>query len=400
MKLTDATCKAAKPTDKIQRIYDGQGLYLEIHPTGAKYWRFKYRYGNKDKRLALGTYPEISLKGARDLKDEARQQVARGLNPAFVRKEQKLLARHNVVNNFEALAREWHENWKLDKTKKHADALLCRFERDVFPHVGMLPVSAITPPMILEIVRQVEARMAYDVARRVKQTMGQIFRYGVATGRAERDPTADIREAMRPYKIEHYPALTVKELPEFFQVLEKNEMRLYHQTRLAMRFLAYTFVRTSEMNRCTWSEIDFFNKEWIIPAEKMKMRRDHLVPLSRQVLTILEELKEMNGHREWVFPNQVRPRNHMSNATILRAIDRMGYKDRMCGHGFRALAMTGIKERLGYRHEVVDRQLAHAHRNTIVAAYDRALFIEDRKKMMQEWADFLDDVATRSETTA
>ena len=393
MRLTDKACKGADAKEKPYKLTDGQGMFLEIRPNGARYWRLKYRFAGKEKLLALGVYPQISLKEARDRRKEAKDLLDKNIDPMIVKKEQRLMAHVNASNTFEALAREWHANWKEDKTAKHAAAILSRFETDVFPFIGGLPVSSITPLMILEVVKKAEARAAYDVARRIKQTCGQIFRYGVATGRVGRDPTHDIRDAMRPYKMEHFAALDIKDLPEFLRVLDKNEMRLYKQTQLAMRFLMFTFVRTSEMINARWEEFDLDDGVWVIPAARMKLRRDHIVPLSRQVLEILKELKEMNGHWQWVFPNWARPKKPMSNATIVRALMRMGYKDKMTGHGFRALAMTTIKEKLGYRHEVVDRQLAHARANKIIAAYDRAEFLSDRKKMMQEYADYIDNLA-------
>lgn len=394
MKLTNTACLGAKPKDKPYKLTDGQGLYLEVMPNGSKYWRFKYRFAGKEKRLAFGVYPEVSLKEARDGRAEARESLRKDIDPSIVKKKRRLQAHLNANNTFESLAKDWHENWKHDKDNKHATTIWNRLEAEVFPFIGRLPVEEITPPMILDVVRKAEARKAFDVARRIKQTCGQIFRYGVATGRAERDPTADIKDALRPYKMEHYAALDAKELPDFLATLEKNEGNLHLQTRLAMKFMMLTFVRTSEMIKATWNEFDLEEGTWIIPAAKMKMKRDHIVPLSKQAIEILNELKVHNGHREWVFPNEARPRQHMCNATITRAIMRMGYKDRMTGHGFRALAMTTIKEKLGYRHDVIDRQLAHARKNKIVAAYDRAEFLDERRVMMQEWADYIDGLET------
>jgi integrase len=392
MKLNDNACKNAKPKEKPYRLTDGNGMYLEVHPNGSRYWRQKYRFGGKEKLLALGVYPEVSLKEARDKRDRARKLLEQNVDPMIAKREHRMTAHGEANNTFEQLARDWHTNWKADKTGKHVDVILSRFDREVFPLIGALPVNSITPIMILNVVRKVEARAAFDVARRINQTCGQIFRYGVATGRAERDPTRDIMGAMRPYKLEHFAALDIRELPGFLKALDTNEMRLFKQTQLAMRLLMLTFVRTSELINATWEEIDFKEATWIIPAKRMKMRRDHVVPLSKQALAMLTELKAMNGHRKWVFPNKGRPLKPMSNATLIRAITRMGYKDRMTGHGFRALAMTTIKEKLGYRHEVIDRQLAHAQRNKIVAAYDRAEFLPDRRKMMQEYADYIDSL--------
>lgn len=388
MKLTEISCRNAKATDKPLKLYDGRGLFLLVQTSGAKYWRFKYRFGGKEKTLALGVYPQITLKQARDLTNEAKKKLEQNLDPMQEKKIAKFKAVVHSENTFEILAKEWHENWRADKSDKHAQAIMNRLERDVFPLLGSMPVKDITPPMVLQILRNIEKREAYDVARRLKQTCGQIFRFGVATGRADRDVTSDLKEAVRPYKPEHYPTLEIKEIPAFLEKLDKSAS-VTQQTRLAMKFLMLTFVRTSELIRAEWAEIDLKDKTWLIPAAKMKMRRDHLVPLSKQAIDILEELKPYSGHLQYVFPSMARPRDHMSNATLTRAIMRLGYKGKMSGHGFRALAMTAIKERLNYRHEVIDRQLAHAQ-DKITAAYDRALFLQERKVMMQEWADYID----------
>lgn len=394
MKLSDAKCKSTKPKDKPYKLYDGQGMFLEIRPNNSRYWRLKYRFGGKEKLLALGVYPLIPLKEARQRRDDARRLLEQDIDPGMDRKERRLKTFEDAENTFERLTREWYENWRQDKTPKHAAAILSRFETDVFPTLGDLPVSKITPQMILKVVKKAEARAAYDVARRIKQTCGQILRYGVATGRAERDCSHDIKDALRPYKMEHFATLDIKEIPEFLRVLDRNEMRLYKQTQLAMRLLMFTFVRTSELINSSWEEFDLQGKTWVIPATRMKMRRDHIVPLSDQAVAILKELKEMSGDWPWVFPNQVRPIKPMSNGTIIHAIRRMGYQDKMTGHGFRALAMTTLKEKLSYRHEVIDRQLAHAKKNKIVAAYDRAEFLDDRRKMMQEYADYIVSICT------
>lgn len=392
MTLTDNECKGAKAPEKPRKLSDGKGLYLHVMPNGSKYWRMKYRVHGKEKVLALGVYPEVTLKEARDKAIAARKQIQDNKDPSLEKQKARLTAKVNAENTFKSLAAEWHENWKQDKAEKHAVTIWNRLESDVFPSIGAMPVKDISAPMILEAIRKVESRGAYDVARRIKQTCGQIFCYGVETGRAERDPTTDLRKAIRPYKPEHFPALEIKELPAFLKKLDDPASPITHQTRLAMKFLMLTFVRTSEMIRAEWNEFDFDEAQWLIPAAKMKMKRDHIVPLSRQALGILEELKRYNGHRQWVFPSMARPIEHMSNATLTRAIMRLGYKDKMSGHGFRALATTTVKEKLGYRHEVIDRQLAHAQKNKIVAAYDRAEFLDERKKMMQEYADYIEKI--------
>lgn len=394
--LTNTAIKNAKPQTKPYRISDSRGLYIEIMPNGSKYWRMKYRLHNKEKRLALGVYPEVTLAEAREKRDAARKLVADGIDPSFAKKQAKQLAAVNAANTFEAVAREWHENQKEKWTPHHILNVMRRLEIDIFPYIGSRPIADIDPPELLEsVLRKIEKRGSLDVAARVKQISGQIFRYGVATGKCKRDITVDLKGALKTGKVKHFPSLDIKEMPQFLSVLEKNDARLFARTRRAIRLLMLTFTRTTELIHAKWEEFDLENGLWEIPGERMKMGNSHLVPLSEQALAILEEQKEETGHLNtpWIFPSQIKPQDPMSNNTILFAIGRMGYKGRMTGHGFRALAMSTIKEKLGYRHEVVDRQLAHAHRSKIDRAYDRAQFFEDRRIMMQEWANYLDGVA-------
>jgi integrase len=250
------------------------------------------------------------------------------------------------------------------------------------------------------MIRKIEKRGALELARRATQMCGQIFRYAIVTGRAERNPAIDLKGALKPMRKGHYAAFDVDELPTFIRCLNLNQARLYVPTINAVKLLMLTFVRTSELIGATWDEINLETGEWIIPAERMKMRRPHIVPLAKQAVAILEEQKRLSVYGDLVFPNQVTPRKHMSNCTILGAIKRLGYKGQMTGHGFRALAMSSVKEKLGYRHEVVDRQLAHAPRSKVDAAYDRAKFLSDRRVMMQEWADYLDKIADSGKVVA
>ncbi len=396
MKLTDIKCKSAKPSQKPVKMADGGGMYLEIMPNGSKYWRLKYRVKVEDKlkekRLALGIYPAISLKEARERRDEAKSLIEQGKDPSLEKKKKKALSQENNINTFEAIALEWHEVNKSKWSERYADGIITRLETYIFPEIGKYPITEIEPPILLQAIRKIENRPAIEIAKRQLQKCGEIFRYAIATGRATRDPSSDIKGALKPQKGGHYAALDVKELPEFLKVLERNDARLYRNTMNAIRLLMLTFVRTSELINARWDEIDFERKEWIIPAERMKMGKEHVVPLSRQVIEILKDQKEIAGHWPLVFPSSVRPKQSISNNTILGAIKRMGYQGRMTGHGFRALAMSAIKQDLGYRHEVVDRQLAHAPRNKIDKAYDRALFLDDRKVMMQDWADYIDEI--------
>lgn len=394
MPLTDKVCKNAQPQEKPYKKADSAGLYLHVMPNGSKYWRLKYRYLGKEKLLALGVYGQMSLAEARDARDKAQKLVKAGQDPAQLKRQEKLQRAQDAENSFEAVTREWHGK-RLDTwSKNYGVEVLHRMETDVFPHIGFRPVGHITPPELLQVIKKIEKRGALEAARRTLQLCGQVFKYAIPHGLAGRNPAADLSGALTPRKRTHFAALDSKELPAFIRALESNEARLYASTRRAVKLLMLTFVRTSELIGASWDEFDFENKRWNIPAERMKMRQPHIVPLSDQVIALLQEQKELTGRWKWVFPNQVRPIKCMSNNTILKALERMGYKGRMTGHGFRALAMSTIKEQLGYRHEVVDRQLAHAQRNSVDAAYDRAKFLDERRKMMQDWANSLDAMAS------
>lgn len=400
MALTDTECRTLKPLPKPYKKSDGGGMYLEITPNGSKYWRLKYRWNKKQKLLALGVYPDVTLKDAREKREIARKQLASGYDPSAIKKEAQQSLLEESQNTFECLAREWHSKNKAKWSEKHADSILYRLEKDIFKDLGNLPVRTITPVMLLNTIRKMEARGAHELARKARGNCEQIFAFGIGTGRADKNVALDLRGTLEAFNRGHYPAITSEEIPEFVQRLDRNTQRLYPQTIRAVKLLMLTFVRTNELIGATWEEFDFHNNLWSIPAERMKMRRPHTVPLSRQTVSLLleqrEETKILNTN--WVFPSLIRHKSPMSNGTILGAIKRMGYRGRMTGHGFRALAMSTIKEKLGYRHEVVDRQLAHAPRNKIDAAYDRAEFLDDRKIMMQQWADYIDSVSGRSIT--
>ncbi|MGB9152760.1 MAG: integrase arm-type DNA-binding domain-containing protein [Alphaproteobacteria bacterium] len=393
MALTDKSCKHAKQDAKPYKLSDGFGLYLQIMPNSSKYWRLKYRFSGKQKCLALGTYPEVSLLEAREKRDAARKQLTQGTDPGFTKKEQRRLASLAADNTFEVIAREWHELNKDGWNFVYGRNILHRLELDIFPHIGKMPIASIKPLHLLDALRIIEKRGAGEVARRTMQYCSQVFRYAIITERAERNPAPDLKGALKPMRHSHFAAIEPDDIPAFLQVLERNDARLYAQTRYAVKLLMLTFVRTSELIESTWDEFNLETGEWIIPAERMKMRRPHIVPLSKQALEILRAQKKTTGHWTYVFPNLASPKKHMSNNTILGALKRLGYKGQMTGHGFRALAMTTIKEKLGYRHEVVDRQLAHAPANKVDAAYDRAKFLSERRTMMQEWADYLDKIA-------
>lgn len=393
--LTAKEIQNAKPAPKLYRMFDARGLYLEVNPAGGRYWRYKYKFMGKERRLALGVFPDVSLADAREKRDQAKKLLATGVDPAEQKKLAKITAMVNAATTFELVGREWYANQKEAWAEKHGANILRRLEMDVFPEIGSRPVKDITPLELLAMIRKIEKRGALELARRATQTCGQIFRYAIVTGRAENDPSASLKGALKPMKKGHFAAFEVDELPKFLYALNLNQARLFPATINAVKFLMLTFVRTNELVGATWDEFNFEEAEWSIPAERMKMRRAHIVPLSKQAIAILEEQKKTHVYGNWVFPNQVTPRKHMSNCTILGAIKRLGYKGQMTGHGFRALAMSAIKEKLGYRHEVIDRQLAHAPRNRVDAAYDRAMFLDDRRIMMQEWADYLDKLAEK-----
>jgi len=390
MALTNLACKNAKCGNKPKKLSDSGGLYLYLSTSGAKLWRFKYRYMGKEKTLSLGQYPKLSLIDARKRREEAKEQLAQNIDPSLLKQQKKQLAMISQENTFEAVARAWIDHMKDSWGPTTAKDRLRRLEYDMFPYIGKTAIKDIKPQLLLATLRKVEARGAHEVARRLLQICGQVFRYAIIHDLVERNVAADLKGALKPQRVNHYAAIESQELPQLLQALERNDARLYHQTRLAIKFLLLTFVRTSELIKAQWPEIDFEHKEWRIPAERMKMRRPHIVPLSRQSIEILEELKKANSRSLWIFPSMTFPRQHMSNNTILLALKRMGYAGRMTGHGFRALAMTTLKERLEYQHDIVDRQLAHAPRSKINAAYDRAQYLPQRRKMMQDWADYLD----------
>lgn len=393
MALTDTACKNAKcPPDKARaRFTDAGGLYLEVMPTGGKHWRWKYRWMGKEKRLALGTYPAVGLARARRARDDARITLKGGQDPVQGKKDAKAAALVRMENNFEAVARAWFEHWKGPKTERHSDYVLRRLEADVFPEIGHRAIAEVTAPMLLAVAKKIEARDALDIAKRALQTCGQIFRYAVAHGIIERNPAADVKpsDALKPRKKTHYARLDAKELPELLRKIAVYQGTPY--TRLAIELMALTFVRTGELINATWSEFDVEAAEWRIPAERMKMRTPHIVPLSAQGLQVVALLRELKGLSDYLFPGERDHEKPMSNNTILAALDRMGYKHRMTGHGFRGIASTILHEQ-GYRHDIIELQLAHQERDEVSAAYNFATYLPERRKMMQAYADHLDEL--------
>jgi len=394
MKLTDLKCKTAKAKDTIQKFFDGAGLYLEVRPNGTKTWRYKYRLFDKDKNLTLGRYPENTLAEARQKHKQAHKLVFDGIDPMSAREQNNLIRKAELNNTFELIAKEWLENKSEEWSKDYCKTILTRLEKDLFPKIGQMPIKTINPPILLGALREIEKRGVFETTKRARQYAGQIFRYAIAIGKAERDPSHDIKDALKNKRVEHFKAMDLKDLPEFIKKINQNDARLFRQTCLALKLMVLTFTRKSELCNARWQEIDLKNKVWIIPAERMKMRKEHLVPLSRQALEIFQELHELNSKWEYVFVSQISARKPMNEDTILRALYRLGYKGKATIHGFRALALTTIIEKLGYRFEIPDRQLAHSKGSSVKQAYDRAEFLEDRKKMMQDWADYVDGLIT------
>jgi integrase len=388
MKLTNIKCQKTKETDKVQKLFDGKGLFLEIRPNGSKYWRMKYRFLGKEKLLALGVYPEISL-------NEARKHIDNNIDPSQAKRQATIEAKINADNTFKAVALEWHDNQKDRWSKNYAGKVMKGLELNVFPYVGNRPIRDITPPELLnECLRRIEKRGSLDIAGRTRQICGQVFRYGIQTGRCDWDVAQNLTGALKTHKKEHMRSMDIKQLPDFIRALERNEARIMERTRQAVWLSLYTFCRPKEIRMARWQDIDFDDATWTIPAEIMKMKREHVVPLSKQAIAVLEyQRKEVeNLNTEWVFPSQVRHRNPMSDGTVNKAIKRLGYGEDMVAHGFRALARTTIREKLSYDSEVIEKQLAHKTKNPLGEAYDRTQFMPERIKMMQDWADYLDEI--------
>lgn len=392
MPLTDVEIKKAKYTredGKPERLTDGGGMYLELSASGGKWWRWKYRFAGKEKRLSLGTYPDVSLKAAREKRDEAKRLLATNIDPAEHRKEQKRQILASTENSFEAIAREWLTHMAEKWTPKHLAKTILILEKNAFPTLGAYPIHEIKPRHILETLRAIEQRGVYVTARKVFQWTGSIFRFAIATDRAEIDQTLACKGALKTRPVQHMARISEKELPELFAKINAYEGEIL--TQFALRFMALTFVRTGEMISAEWDEIDRDKSEWRIPAERMKMKTVHIVPLSKQTLHLLDELQKHTGNNRYLFASPRSSQKHISNNTILYALYRMGYHGRMTGHGFRGLASTILNER-GFRADVIERQLAHSERDGVRAAYNHAEYLPERRIMMQAWADLLDSL--------
>ena len=389
--LSAAECKNTTSNGAgIRKLHDGDGLYLWVYRDGRKYWRMRYWQAGKEKSLSIGVYPKVTLSDARKKREELRKQLEADLDPSAERKATNLRKKLSAENSFAAVALEWYNKQLHTWVPHHADDVKRRLESNIFPVLGKRPLDQIEAPELLQAIRKIEARGSYDLAHRVLQVCGQVFRYGIATGRCTRNLSADLRGALTPHVKQHQTAVRSEELPDLLRAIAKYDEIGDKQTRLALQLLAQTFVRTSELIGAEWGEIDLDNALWIIPAGRMKMRTEHVVPLTRQGLAILTELKAISGGSRYVFPGRNRDKP-ISNNTMLFALYRLGYKGKMTGHGFRAVASTILNE-AGFKPDVIERQLAHCERNAVRGAYNRAEYLPERERMMQHWADYLDSI--------
>lgn len=391
MPLTEVAIRNLKPTAKDQKVYDSGGLYLLVTRSGSKYWRLKYRIAGKEKKLALGVYPGVSLKEAREKRDEAKKLLAGGTDPNFKKQNDKRLAVFNTANTFKTVAIEWHQTNKRNWTESYGAMVLRRLELNIFPDLGDRPIKDIAPLELLHTLRIVEKRNATHMSHRLLQLCRLVFRYAIVTQRCDYNPAFDLQGALMPHKEKHHPTLKAKELPNFLTSLES--VGTTYQNRLAIKILLHTFLRQGELRYSKWEDIHWDAKEWHIPAENMKMREPHVVPLSKQAIILLEDLHRISGHSAYLFPSQQRQKNPvMSENTVNVVIKNMGYGGKIVGHGFRALASTILNEQ-GFRADVIERQLAHAERNKVRAAYNRAEYMPERVEMMQWWSNYIEEAA-------
>jgi integrase len=389
MPLTVTAVRAAKPQEKPYRLTDEKGLRLDVSPSGGKYWRFKYRFLGKEKLLALGVFPAVSLADARDARDDARKLLAKDIDPGEQKKIVKRAALVAAANSFEAVALEWLDKSKVKWTPRYATVVENRIRGDLFPAMGKRPIAQITAQELLAVLRKMEARGVRETTHRARQDSSHIFRYAIATGKAERDVAADVKGALKPVVTAHHPSITDPEgIGALIRAIEGYEGSFI--TKSALLLAPRVFVRPGELRKAEWEEFDLDGAEWRIPAAKMKMRAVHIVPLSTQAVAILRALHDVTGPKGYVFPG-VRGRGRpMSENTINAALRRLGYaSDEMTGHGFRSLASTILNEQ-GYNRDAIERQLAHSERNDVRAAYNYAEFLPERRKMMQEFSAWLD----------
>lgn len=389
MALTDAKLRTLKPKEKVYRLGDSAGLYIEVAINGSRYWRMKYRFLGKEKRLAFGVYPEVTLAEAREKRDAARKLLASGSDPAEAKKIAKATQQANAENTFEAVAREWHtskaDRWSL----RYRDEIIDTFEKDIFPYIGKRPIAEIKPLELLETLQKMEKRGALEKMRKVRQRCGEVYRYAIITGRAEYNPAPDLASALTPPKKQHFPFLTAEELPYFLKDLAGYTGSVI--TKTATKIILLTAVRTQELRFARWQDIDLEKGIWEIPAEVMKMKRPHVMPLSKQVIELFNSLKPLSGHYELVFIGRNDHRKPISKESVNQVIELLGYKGRLTGHGFRHTMSTILHEK-GFNSAWIETQLAHIDKNAIRGTYNHAQYMDGRREMMQWYADYMDEL--------
>ncbi len=392
MKLTARQVDAAKAKDKPYKLADGGGLYLLVNTNGSKYWRLKYRVGGKEKLLAVGVYPVVTLADARAKREEAKRGIANGLDPSDAKRTAKAAKETQLQGTFQQIAIEWHSGKLKTWSPGYATDVMEAFNKDVFPYIGRRPIAEIKPLELLGVFRVIEDRGATEKARKVRQRCSEVFRYAIVTGRAEYNPAPDLSSAMQRHESNHYPFLSAPELPEFFDALSGYSGS--DIVVMAARLLMLTGLRTGELRAARWQEIDLLESVWEIPAERMKMRRPHIVPLSRQAKDLLERIRYFTGQYPLMFPGRNDPGKPMSDAAINQVFKRIGYNGKVTGHGFRHTMSTILHEQ-GYNTAWIEAQLAHADKNTIRGTYNHAQYLDGRRKMLQWYADYLDSIERR-----
>lgn len=387
MKLTGSQVANAKAKEKPYKMADGGGLFLLVNPNGSRYWRMKYRWQGREKLLSIGVYPDVSLKLARAKRDEARRNLASEIDPSALKQAEKQAGR----DSFEAVAREWFGKHSPNWAESHSSKVIGRLEKDVFPFMGKRPIAKITAQDLLQLLRRIESRGVVETAHRIRQHCSQVFRYAVATGRADHDPAAALIGALPPTKTKHFAS--IKEPTAIGELLHAIDgYQGSYITRAALQLAPLTFVRPGELRHAEWEEINFDTAEWRIAAHKMKMRAPHIVPLSDQAVTVLVDIQPVTGNGKYVFPSVSSRTRCMSENTVTAALRRMGYKgSEMTGHGFRSMASTLLNEK-GWNRDAIERQLAHAERDEVRAAYNYAEYLPERREMMQAWADHLSEL--------
>ncbi|MDC9588374.1 tyrosine-type recombinase/integrase [Xenorhabdus sp. XENO-10] len=387
MKLTARQVETVKPQNKDFKLSDGGGLYLLVKTTGSKYWRLKYRIAGKEKLLAIGTFPLITLAEARRKRDEAKKLIAEGIDPNQDKKQKKLAAQGEISNTFESIAREWYEGRKDRWSVGYREDMMDAFEKDVFPYIGHRPIAEIKPLELLDLLSIMEKRGVTDKLKKVRQRCGEVWTYAIITGRAEYNPAPDLASAFIPHQREHYAHLSVDELPEFLRSIDKYMGSQI--VRTSLRMLILTGVRPGELRKAEWSEINLDKAVWTIPAEKMKMRRTHVVPLSEQVIDLLKQIQPISGSYQYVFPSRTDYRKHISDMAINTMIRRMGYSGRATGHGFRHTMSTILHDQ-DFNTAWVEKQLAHVDKNSIRGTYNHAQYLDGRREMLQWYADYME----------